>query len=150
MRKTTVCLIAILMCAWVGSFGQNNGLPQWKVIKEFHVIAASYAILPQTIFIPADDAVYRLSVVMNSSLPQQQGPGDYDFQISWTRRTGDADGWHLDMCFIDTFSCANQQTINALVFTVKPNTPVTFLVKPTNPPENSTYDLEFNIEKLTR
>jgi len=74
MRKAGIVLIAVMMCAGY-SFGQS-GLPQWKVIKEFHVKGQTNALGPITLFTPAKDGLYRLSALMagHGPIPQNNNP----------------------------------------------------------------------------
>jgi hypothetical protein len=51
MRRAAIVLIAVMMCA-AYSFGQNSGVPQWKVVKEFHVIGATSPLARVTLFTP--------------------------------------------------------------------------------------------------
>jgi hypothetical protein len=71
MRKTTMCLIAVLMCAWVSSFGLSNGVPQWKVVKQGHIASSNNDNLEQTIFTPSKNGLYRLTIYMSTVGPTQ-------------------------------------------------------------------------------
>ena len=147
MRKT-ICLVVVLMCAWVSSFGQSNGLPQWKVIREFHVIGANTAIEPTILFTPSKDGMYRVSGVMAAHSQVKQG-GGFEMVIRWTNRNSNSDQVGMSFCFSE--SCGlDDQSINGRVFSAKPQTPVVLsLIVSDPPPQDATYDLAFTIEKLT-
>lgn len=66
MRRVMISVIAVMMCACCG-FGQSSGLPQWKVVKEFHVIGSASPINSTVLFTPAKDDLYRLTALMSAS-----------------------------------------------------------------------------------
>jgi hypothetical protein len=66
LLKTTICLIAVLMCAWVSSYGQDADWRQWKVVKEGQV-TDSCATVNQVLFTPTHEGLYRFSAYLSLS-----------------------------------------------------------------------------------
>lgn len=146
MRKTTACLIAILTCAWVNSFGQSNGKPQWKVVKEFHLTGQTQSAGPITLFTPSEQGFYRVTVYLAAFTNMNQASG-WSAAVSWTDRTGLAGTiiTSTDLGDGNSYSVVGPQS-----FSPKAGAPVQLFVEPQSPPpQNSTYDIELNIEELT-
>ena len=146
MRKSTICLAVVLMCAWVSSFGQSNGLPQWKVVKEFHVTGRTESVGPITLFTPTKQGFYRVGLYISAFTNVHQDSG-WNSSVAWTDRTG------LIGTILTTTDLHNGNSYSAVgpqIFSPQPGTPILFFVQAaTPPPHDATYDIELNIEKLT-
>lgn len=145
MRKSTISLVAVLMCAWVSSFGQDNGLPQWKVVKEFHLTGQTAAVPPTTIFTPVVDGLYRVSFYLSTftQIPQQNS---WSISVRWTDQTGffGVIGGPLDL------SAGGEWNQFSSIFRPRVGTAVTYQVSLSDPPpHDATYDVAVVIEKLT-
>ena len=144
MRKIGV-LIAVLMCASVSSFGQS-GLPQWKVVKEFHLSDSTTTIPPTVLFTPQRTGIYRITGYMSVESNMEQDAG-WSWVVYWTDKTGRPGVTGLTPLLI---SGSNYLTLSSFSFCAKAGDPVSFRTDPTFPvPQDATYNLEFTIEKLT-
>lgn len=139
MRRTTISLIAVLMCAWVSSFGQSNGQPQWKVVKQGHVVGGMNSISPTLLFTPSKDGLYRVSLYAAGIGLDN---GYYDIYVSWTDRANNFAEADLNI----QSSSPSQDVIR--VFAPKVETQVMFAVTASGT-QGATYDVAFTIEKLT-
>lgn len=145
MRRAAIVLIAVVMCAGY-SFGQSNGLPQWKVVKEFHVNNGVGPVGPLNIFTPKQNGFYRISCYMSITTAIQQDGGFFTF-VLWTDQSGQPGG------YIGCQATGDGRYTGAYinVFSPKPTLPVTlqiFLTDP--PPQSATYNFAMTIEKLTQ
>lgn len=145
MRRAAVVLVAVMMCAGY-SFGQSNGVPQWKVVKEGHISGGTGAINPTVLFTPAKDGFYRVSLYALTSGPFQNSVF-FNFVVSWTNRADGLGLAELDECLGGL--CFQDQNV-IQVFAPKVGTPVSFAVITSDPPpQDSTYDTVFTVEELT-
>ncbi|MBZ5571483.1 MAG: hypothetical protein LAO09_06350 [Acidobacteriia bacterium] len=146
--KKSICLVAVLLCAWVSSFGQSNGLPQWKVVKEFHLTNQTNAIPTTVLFTPTKASIYRLSMYLSASANEAQN-GQFYITVDWTDQTGlpGTNGGATDLSHgSETLSWIAPET-----FSPKIGTPVTFTVVLSDnpPPQDASYSVAVIIEKLT-
>lgn len=145
MRRT-ICLVVVLMCAWVSAFGQNNA-PQWKVIKAGHIKSGTNAVGPLTLFTPTKNGVYRVSLYMSVSSNLQQNAG-WLIQVAWIDQTG-LQGFATLFPTLGGGSIFTEA--DPYIFSPQIGTPVTLALLPSDPPpQNATYDAAFTIEKLTK
>src|SRR5690348_1463174 len=72
----------MLMCASY-AFGQGNGVPQWKVVKQFHVANQSETIPPTPIFTPQKDGMYRVDLYAAGVTAVDQNTA-WDIGVAWT------------------------------------------------------------------
>jgi len=140
MRRAAIVLIAVMMCAGY-SFGQSNGLPQWKVAKEFHIQNATTQFSKVKIFTPAHGGLYRLSAYISASGMYVAG---WSAQFDWT----DSGGQPASASVIGGTGkyLSGQQAL--VILSPQEHSPVTLTVSPTGS-ETATYDLVFTIEELT-
>lgn len=144
MRK--MILIAVLMCASVISFGQSNGLPQWKVVKEFHVADQTASVPPTVLFTPTQKGLYRLSMYVSASTDIKQLTG-WDMFVYWTDQTGLSANFLLGT---DLTGGTTYQADSAM-FSPQIGKPVTVFIQTSNPPpQDASYCVALVIEKLTR
>lgn len=146
MKKSTIYLIAMLMCAWVSSFGQGNGLPQWKVVKEGQITNSCTQVGPATLLVPKKSGFYRFTAY-TSLTTSMQSTGGSEIRMTWTDRTGNgaevAGTFHLN-------SGPRWVSIGGQIFSPQPATAVSLTIFPLAPiPPDAICDTVFTIEKLT-
>ena len=147
MRKVMIGLFAILMCAGY-SLGQSKDVPQWKVVKEFHVIGGSSKV-PLTPFLKVSkNTLYRVSLYISGAAPKTQD-GGWQTIVLWTDRNG---GEAVESASI-TFSQNTNPYTGLATYTFSPKVGTVMemevsLILPVAP--GATYDTGFTIEALTR
>jgi hypothetical protein len=144
MRRAAIALIAVMMCAGY-SFGQSNGLPQWKVIKEFHVMDQTAGVPLTILFTPTQNGLYRLSMYVSASTDIRQLTG-WDMFVYWNDQTG------LPAQFLLGADLTGGSTYQAdsTLFSPQIGKPVAVYVQTGNPPpQDASYDFAVVIEKLT-
>lgn len=143
MRKSVICLLVIVVGSWVSSVGQQ--VPQWKVIKEYHVVGGTKAI-GLSLFTPEANGFYRASVYMAVYSSADQNAG-FATQIDWTDRTG-AEASINDFPILSGGS--TWQAVGPTLFSPKVGSLVLARLELSDPPPvDATYDVVFTIEKLT-
>src|ERR1051326_8250694 len=144
MRRAAIVLIAVMMCASYG-FGQNSGVPQWKVVKEIHLSDQTTSIPFTTILTPAVEGLYRISLYDSASTEVQQQTF-WTIIVDWTDKTGQ-DGNFGNQLYVVPGGLWNQYSS---ICQPKVGTAVTFYVLPSDPPpQDATYDVAVVIEQLT-
>lgn len=146
MRRMAIWLVAFLTCAWASCLGQNNGLPQWKVVKEFHVLHQTSTIPPTVLFTPTKDTLYRINAYMSGTTQVSQMT-DWIAFIRWTDETGQNTSGGVSV-FFNTLNSVF--TTDFEIFRPKTGSGVTVEVDASDPPpQDATYDLAVIIEELT-
>lgn len=145
MRKIVI-LIAVVMCAGVTSFGQN-GLPQWRVIKELHRSDQNTGdIGPDILFTPVKNGVYRASLYMSATSTEQQNAA-WTIILDWTDETG-LGGYLSTGAPLNTGRGFGM--VGPSIFSPQVGKPVrVYILNSDPPPQNATYNFVMTIEQLT-
>jgi hypothetical protein len=144
LLKTTICLVAVLMCAWVSSHGQNAGLRQWRVLQEGHVID-SCAAVNRVLFTPSYEGLYRFSAYLSLSSTMQTGT--WTMFLTWTDPTRDEGAYGFG---VNLASGGHWAIQNPSLFSAKVGTQVTIQIYSGSLPPDATCEAAYTIEKLSR
>ncbi len=143
MRKATLSLFVLLIAFTIHSFGQT---PQWKVIKEWHVIGGTKSFY-KNLFTPQTNGLYRVSVVLSATTTSYPQDGGWSFGVFWTDRSGAGGD---SVATVSFESCCVWDAAPTIMFSPKVGEPVSFQLQPYNTgPVDATYDVAFTIEQLT-
>lgn len=131
MRKTTICLLLLLLCS-LAAFGQAE--PQWKVVKHgilIHQAAGSSSAL----FTPTTTGLYRMSAYLSAS----DTVSNWQVRLLWTDFGG------LPQDYVQSFA-AGAPPIGSFLFVPKAGTPVIYIVEGNDP--TKPYNIAYTIEGL--
>jgi hypothetical protein len=143
MRKATLSLLVLLIGFSIHGFGQT---PQWKVVKEFHLVNSMQTV-PKIGFLDAPaNGVYRLSGYMAVLSNTAQNAAWFG-EVVWTDRTGAESNAGMAP---GLYYGSSSQTIPAQIICPQPGTQISLYILPSNPPpQDATYDIVLTLEKLT-
>jgi hypothetical protein len=131
MRKTTICLLLLLLCS-LAAFGQAE--PQWKVVQHGALIHQTTG-NGMTLFNPSTTGIYRMSAYISAS----------EANTNWRVRLGWVDFGGLPQAYVQPFAPGAPQ-IGSFMFVPKAGTPVTYIVEGND--LSATYNIAFTVEKL--
>jgi hypothetical protein len=135
MRNAAISLVAMLALT-LSTAGQTAPAPTWKIVQVVHLPQQTADIPSTTIFTPATDELYRLTVNIECS-PQRGNGGTWDYSISWT----------LEAAPVRGFCGASNGSGQVITFRGRVGTPVIYSVTGELAP-TFTYDLDVVIEQL--
>jgi hypothetical protein len=141
MRKVG-CLF-LLLCSTV-VFSQN--VPQWKVVREYHVIGASSEQGQFPLFTAEGSSLYRATEYISGVSSSVQNAG-WEVLITWTDRTGTPGSLICGLNFYQVEKLVCSQPSRP--FSPESGTTVSLGVNQIDFPAGTKYDAVVTVEKLT-
>ena len=143
--------IALLLVAFAPVTAHSANPTSPVIVVKRRLINQTAPIPTTTIFTPAHDGVYRLSVYATLTKFDPNSQSNWQLNVNWTDDAGPELGWNVTwqsgstvgQFYADTTSGGAVSIIEA-----KAGTSITYTMEQMGPPDNSAYSLYYVLEQI--